>query len=140
MGGASKKCVVRGVIRHTILKEANPVRLLSDIDDMCLVRQPVQQLAGVSLDDVFSGLKRGTDGRARLSVEGRSEKLTVEFGPHFKVAVVYSPKGRGFICFEPMSGPTNAFNLAHEGKYGELQLVPAGGTWSESYWIRPSGF
>ena len=29
---------------------------------------------------------------------------------------VRSP-GRDFICFEPMSGPTNAFNLNHAGKY-----------------------
>ena len=26
------------------------------------------------------------------------------------VAVLYAPKGRGFICFEPMTGVTNVFN------------------------------
>jgi hypothetical protein len=30
-------------------------------------------------------------------------------------------------------------NLAHEGKYSGLQTVPAGGKWTESFWIRASG-
>ena len=39
-----------------------------------------------------------------------------------------------------MSGITNAFNLAHLGIYKDLQTIPAGQAWEESYWIRPSGF
>jgi hypothetical protein len=31
-------------------------------------------------------------------------------------------------------------NLAHRGLYTELQSVPAGGVWQESFWIRPRGF
>ena len=27
------------------------------------------------------------------------------YGPKYPVAVVYSPNGRDFICFEPMTGP-----------------------------------
>ena len=45
-----------------------------------------------------------------------------------------------FICFEPMAGITNALNLAHKGGYKELQYVKPGGTWQESFWIKPSGF
>ena len=45
-----------------------------------------------------------------------------------------------FICIEPMAGITNALNLAHRGVYKELQSIPPGGTWQESFWIRPSGF
>ena len=45
-----------------------------------------------------------------------------------------------FICFEPMAGITNALNLAHKGVYKELQHVQPGGTWQESFWIKPSGF
>jgi aldose 1-epimerase len=56
------------------------------------------------------------------------------------VAVVYAPKGREFICFEPMAAITNAFNLAHRGVYTELQSAPAGGEWRESFWIRTTGF
>ena len=28
---------------------------------------------------------------------------------------------------------------AHEGKYPGLQTVPAGGKWTESFWVRASG-
>jgi aldose 1-epimerase len=45
-----------------------------------------------------------------------------------------------FICFEPMAGITNALNLAHKGVYKELQYIEPGGTWQESFWIKPSGF
>ena len=45
-----------------------------------------------------------------------------------------------FICIEPMAGITNALNLAHRGVYKELQSIPPGGTWQESFWIRARGF
>ena len=45
-----------------------------------------------------------------------------------------------FICIEPMAGITNALNLAHRGVYKELQSIPPGGTWQESFWIRAKGF
>ena len=47
---------------------------------------------------------------------------------------------RGFIAFEPMVGITDSMNLAHKGLYKELQSIPPGGTWQESFWLRPSGF
>ena len=97
-------------------------------------------LAGQQLDDVFSELVRDPQGRAEFSVSGQKEKITVLYGPKYTVSVVYAPKGRNFICFEPMTGPTNAFNLAQEGKYKDLQTVAPGAKWRESFWIRPSGF
>ncbi len=95
-------------------------------------------LRGMALDHVFGDLANN----ATFSVKGKSQKIEVVYGPKYKVAVVYAPTGpnRDFICFEPMTGPTNAFNLAHRGIYKELQTIPAGQTWQESYWIRPSGF
>jgi aldose 1-epimerase len=54
--------------------------------------------------------------------------------------VVYAPPGRNFICFEPMTAPTNAFNLAQRGLYKHLQSIAPGATWRERYTIRPSGF
>lgn len=99
-----------------------------------------QSLAGTPLDDVFGSLVRQPDGKAHFSVQGKKEKISVLYGPKYTVAVVYSPVGKDFICFEPMSAVTNAFNLAHAGIYRELQSVPAGGEWRESYWIAPEGF
>ncbi len=97
-------------------------------------------LKGTQLDDVFGNLKTGSDGRAEFFVQGKRERVTVTYGPKYTVAVVYAPPGKSFVCFEPMAGITNAFNLAHEGIYKDLQSVPAGGQWRESFWIAPSGF
>jgi aldose 1-epimerase len=104
-------------------------------------RKPVEfgdplTLAGVSLDDVFSGLAQD----ATFSVEGAHEKISVRYGPKYTVAVVYAPKGRQFICFEPMSIITDGFNLAQAGVYKDLQSIPPGGEWRESFWIAPTGF
>lgn len=51
-----------------------------------------------------------------------------------------APTTKGFIAFEPMVSITNALNLAHAGVYKELQSVPAGGSWEESFWITTKGF
>ncbi len=96
-------------------------------------------LEGTQLDDVFTSLVRDASGRAEFSVQGVKQRVSVIYGPKYQVAVVYAPKGRGFICFEPMAAITNALNLAHAGVYKELQSIPPGGTWRESFWIRPSG-
>jgi aldose 1-epimerase len=96
-------------------------------------------LAGIALDDVYTDLAVDPQGRTEFWFQGKQQKVSVIYGPKYPVAVVYAPPGRGFICFEPMTGVTNAFNLGHQGKF-PLQSVPAGGTWRESFWIRPSGF
>ena len=69
---------------------------------------------------------------------GRRERIDVLFGPKFRAAVVYAPRGRNFICFEPMAGITDAMNLAQRDLYHELQSVAPGGAWEESFWVRPS--
>ena len=124
-------------------------------------------LDGYNLDDVFSDLERDANGRATMSVIGKSQRLDVALGPNFRSVVVWAPhpenRGRGsqnlgatapaaggnagqtqqdrnFICIEPMAGITDALNLAQKGRYSELQTIPPGATWQESFWIRPSGF
>lgn len=108
-------------------------------------RQPVSlpdpvALRGTQLDDVFTDLVRDAGGRAEFSAQGAKERLSVIYGPKYTVAVVYAPAGREFICFEPMAAITNALNLAQAGIYKELQSIPPGGSWRESFWIRPTGF
>ena len=98
------------------------------------------------LDDVFADLVRDGDGRAIMSVRGRTQRIDVAFGPNWRAAVVWAPKptsptqDRNFVCFEPMAGITNAMNLAHRGVYKELQSIAPDGVWEESFWIKPSGF
>ena len=97
-------------------------------------------LRGAHLDDVFTGLVRDATGRAVFSAANGGRRISVSYGPKYPVAVVFAPPGRNFVCFEPMTGVTDAFNLAHQGKYNGLQTVPAGGKWEESFWISAAGY
>jgi aldose 1-epimerase len=112
-------------------------------------------LKDYDLDHVFGDLVRDSSGRASLSVSGKKQRLEVLFGPKYLAAVVYAPNPNtppppgapirppqdlNFICFEPMAGITDAMNLAQQKRYKELQYIPPGGTWQESFWVRPSGF
>jgi aldose 1-epimerase len=99
-------------------------------------------LKGMKLDDVFGDLVRDSSGKATMWVQGKSERVEVVFGPKYRASVVYFPAGRGqdFICFEPMAGITNSMNLAQKGVYKELQTIPPGQSWEESFWVKPSGF
>ena len=103
-------------------------------------------LRDFDLDDGFGELVRDARGRATMTLRGKAQRLDVEFGPNYRAAVLWAPKqtpggpDRNFICFEPMAAPTNSLNMAHKGLYKELQSIQPGGTWAESFWIRPSGF
>jgi len=101
-------------------------------------------LRGRTLDDGFIDLQRDAEGRAVFSIQSGDKKVETMFGPKYPVAIVWEPNTQAgqpqpFICFEPMTGVTSAVNLAHEGKYPDLQMIPSGGRWSESFWIRASG-
>jgi aldose 1-epimerase len=51
-----------------------------------------------------------------------------------------APTAKGFLAFEPMAAITNALNLAQRGVYKDLQNIPPGGSWEESFWIRTKGY
>jgi aldose 1-epimerase len=103
-------------------------------------------LRDLDLDHVFGDLARDASGRAVMYLMGKSQRIDVSSGPNYRAAVIYAPKptqtqpDRNFVCFEPMAGITNALNLAHRGVYKELQSIPAGGVWQESFWVKASGF
>lgn len=92
------------------------------------------------LDTGYTDLARDGDGDAHFSIESGSEKIEIVFGPKYPVSVLWEPPRRPFFCIEPMTAPTDGLNLAHDGKYADLQKVPPGGDWSESFWIKPTGF
>jgi aldose 1-epimerase len=135
--------------------------------DVLFPNRRAARLDDYNLDDVFSDLERDPQGRAVMSVAGKSQRLDVVLGPGFRSVVVWAPhpenRGRGsqnlgaaapagggnvtqtaqdrnFICIEPMAGITDAINLAHKGRYRELQTIAPGGVWRESFWVKPSGF
>jgi aldose 1-epimerase len=107
-------------------------------------------LKDYDLDHVFTNLVRDGDGKAVMSAWTRDQRLDVEVGANYRAMVVFAPSapprladgaaGGDFVCLEPMAGITNSMNLAHRGLYDELQYIPPGGTWQESFRIRPSGF
>jgi len=96
-------------------------------------------LAGRTLDNGYTDLIRDAQGHATFSIEGAGKKIEVTYGPKWIVAVVWEPANQNFICFEPMAGITNGVNLAHEGKYKDLQVLAPGATWKESFWVKASG-
>ena len=108
-------------------------------------------LKDYDLDHVFGDLVRDADGRATMSVKGKSQQVDVLVGPKYRSIVIYAPKpsagrdgsparSRNYICFEPMAAITDAMNLAHKGLYKDLQSIAPDGIWEESFWIRPRGF
>jgi aldose 1-epimerase len=121
-----------------------PVRSRIEMDDRLIATgatTPVDFPDEIALKDHrfdtgFTDLIRDEDGRAVFSVEGGGKKIEVAFGPRYTVAIIYAPPGQNYICFEPMSAPTNGINLAHEGKYAELQTISSRERWQESFWIR----
>jgi aldose 1-epimerase len=93
-----------------------------------------------TFDDGYTDLVRDTAGLATFSVQAAGKKIEVVYGPNYKVGLVYAPPNQNFICFEPMAAITNGINLAHDGKYDELQTVAPNAVWQGSFWIRFSGF
>jgi aldose 1-epimerase len=93
-------------------------------------------LRGQTLDDGFTDLERDGSGRARFSIQSGGEVVEILFGPKYRVATIWLPGERPqFICIEPLTAIINGLNRA----YSELQQIPAGGKWTESFWIRASG-
>jgi aldose 1-epimerase len=61
-------------------------------------------LGAQAYDDLFSEL----EAPAVFALEGAGRRVEVELGEGYPVAQVYAPPGDDFICFEPMTAPTNA--------------------------------
>jgi aldose 1-epimerase len=101
-------------------------------------------LRGTILDDGFTDLVRDEQGRARFSIQAGRQTIEIFFGPNYPVATIYAPalshgKGEDFLCIEPLTAIINGVNLVRQGKYFDLQWVPASGKWTERFWVRASG-
>jgi aldose 1-epimerase len=102
-------------------------------------------LRGRTLDDGFTDLERDGEGRAHFWIESGDKRIETLFGPKYPVATIYLPAAppgetREFICIEPLTAIISGVNLVRQGKYSGLQTLAAGSKWSESFWIRASGF
>jgi galactose mutarotase-like enzyme len=74
------------------------------------------QLGSSDWDDGLAGL----DDPPVFAVSAGGRRLTVTFDEGFAWAQVYSPAGEDFICFEPMTAPTDALNSGD----GLIELAP----------------
>jgi aldose 1-epimerase len=94
-------------------------------------RRPVHYepapLGARSFDDGYARLEPGRP----FSVSGAGRRIEVRFGERFPFAQVYSPPGARFICFEPMTAPTNALRSGDD-----LQVVPPGESLTARWAIR----
>jgi aldose 1-epimerase len=72
----------------------------------------------------------------------RAQPTPVSTGPPVPLSATDQPPPpeRGSIAIEPMASISNAFNAAQAGTYKELQSVPPGGSWQESFWLKPTGY
>jgi galactose mutarotase-like enzyme len=61
-------------------------------------------LTDQSFDDLFDRLAPAP----RFTLHGPSREVTVAFDEGYPVAQVYAPVDQPFICFEPMTAPTDA--------------------------------
>jgi aldose 1-epimerase len=69
-------------------------------------RQPAERftLAARTFDDGYDGLRAG----AAFTLAGGGRRIAVRFERGYPVGQVFAPAGGPFICFEPMTAPTNA--------------------------------
>jgi len=92
------------------------------------------------IDDGFSNFSRDANGLGHVAIQGKTQRIEVLYGKEFDYAIVYAPLNNDLICAEPQTGPTNAFNLQHEGKFKNLIVLAPGRTFDASFWIVPTGF
>lgn len=88
-----------------------------------------------------SGLDTGFGGWSReafLSWPGREAGLGVTASEGLDHVILYSPAGRDFFCFEPVSHPINAQNSAFPGGENGMAVIAAGETYAASMTLGPS--
>jgi aldose 1-epimerase len=77
-------------------------------------REPAGVLDGPLRDRGFDDGFAGIEHTRPFAVTGGGRRVEVYFDEHFPFAQVYSPPGADFICFEPMTAPTNALRAGQD--------------------------
>jgi galactose mutarotase-like enzyme len=111
-----------------------PVRRRALLDERLLptgrseaVRVEPGPLGERAFDDLYVELEP----QPCFVLEGGGRRLEVAFGPEYRFAIVYAPPREEFVCFEPMTAPTNPF----EGGT-QLACAPPGGSFTARFTVR----
>jgi aldose 1-epimerase len=97
-------------------------------------RQPLGRLSFALQDESWDDGLDGLSEPPRFQVAAGALALTMTFDCGFSFAQVYAPAGRDFICFEPMTAPTDALNSG-DG----LTLVAPGEEYRACFSIKVAG-
>lgn len=106
--------------------------------------QALRPIGETTLDDVYADIVL-TPGEvfseSILQDPNARVELAVRADPSFRENVVFAPPGRPFMCFEPYTCTTNAFNLQAEGVDAGMITLHPGEIWEGRIWfiLRPSG-
>jgi galactose mutarotase-like enzyme len=110
-----------------------PVRERLVLDDLMIPtgeREPAGDLDGPlgerSFDDGYAGVDTGRP----FALAGGGRRIEVRFDERFPFAQVYTPPAAEFICFEPMTAPTNALRSGRD-----LPIARAGSTFTATWTI-----
>ena len=103
----------------------------SDADLLALSARPLP--AGESFvtaralrEGTLTDYLSGWDGRLRLDMPG-GDQIDMQTGPLLSHLVVHRPPQGAYLCIEPVSHVTNAFNLAARGMAGTGSVLLASG-------------
>ncbi|MGH3135708.1 MAG: aldose 1-epimerase [Gaiellaceae bacterium] len=91
-----------------------------------LVSAESEPIGDRAFDDLFELAGAGT-----LAIDGAGRRLSVDFGPGYTFAQVFTPPGRNAVCLEPMTAPTNALVS------GACPVVHPGETFTARFRITP---
>jgi aldose 1-epimerase len=92
------------------------------------------------IDGGFTEIRQDAEGLGHFWAKGKTVKIEVVFGRGYDYAIAFAPLNRAMVCIEPQTGPTNAFNLQHEGKSKDLIVLQPGKQFKATYWIVPTGY
>ncbi len=81
-------------------------------------------LGDESLDDAYAGLRHP----AVFAVSAGARRIELELREGYSFAQLYAPAGESFVCFEPMTAPTNAL-ISRDA----LPVVEAGGGFAAAF-------
>jgi galactose mutarotase-like enzyme len=114
-----------------------PVRRRAMLDERGLPTgdiEEVDRIAGALGDDAYDDLFPDLHSLTTFALAGGGRRLEVRFAWGYPVAQVYAPPGEPFICFEPMTAPTDALRSGHG-----LRYVAPGATFSARFAIAVAG-